>query len=84
MQAVIDKNGGSIPVCTERKATGEYVLASVLPVCDNDLLVQSIGSMKRDIVLNLSFPNIPVDLIVCLLRYPPFSLKTKKNVIKSV
>ena len=35
MQAVIaenicNKNGGSIPVCTERKATGEYVLACFL------------------------------------------------------
>ena len=24
---IFHKNGGSIPVCTERKATGEYVLA---------------------------------------------------------
>ena len=38
MQAVIalyifNKNGGSIPVCTERKATGQFVLADFL--CDN-------------------------------------------------
>ena len=35
MQAVIaenifNKNGGSIPVCTERKATGKYVLECFL------------------------------------------------------
>ena len=34
-------------------------------------LVHSIGSMKPDIVLNLSLANIP--LTVCLLRYPSFS-----------
>ena len=27
---IFNKNGGSIPVCTERKATGEYVLACFL------------------------------------------------------
>ena len=41
MQAVIakfifNKNGGSIPVCTERKATGLFVLANFL--CDNEIV----------------------------------------------
>ena len=28
--SILNKNGGSIPVCTERKATGLFVLASFL------------------------------------------------------
>ena len=32
--AFINKNGGSIPVCTERKATGLFVLTSFR--CDNE------------------------------------------------
>ena len=47
MQAVIayfilNKNGASIPVCTERKATGLFVLASFL-FCDNEV----VGLMRK-------------------------------------
>ena len=50
MQAVIakyifNKNGGSIPVCTERKATGLFVLVDFL--CDNGKHVFPKGSNDR-------------------------------------
>ena len=50
MQAVIkkyifDKNGGSIPVCTERKATGLFVLTSFL--CDNGEGTRKYTSEKK-------------------------------------
>ena len=50
MQAVIalnifNKNGGSIPVCTERKATGLFVLTSFR--CDNAVNGKVISPLRE-------------------------------------
>ena len=54
MQAVIakyffNKNGGSIPVCTERKATGLFVLTSFL--CDNDEILAHIVYAQKQLLI---------------------------------
>ena len=52
---ILNKNGGSIPVCTERKATGLFVLTNFL--CDNDTKVRKhlMILMKSRVTTSVSY-----------------------------
>ena len=58
MQAVIakyifNKNGGSIPVCTERKATGLYVLVCFRSATMANDMIGHIESMKKERLIRI-------------------------------